>query len=244
MRENFGRPDSAIKPTLTLDSDSGPIGNIITVLSRTPSHSKTPEIRHMVQSIFDPSQRRDKAIQFFSEIYYQKFQQFSDTLTAAFPPNSPVSEAICAAKACSLTFESYGQLFDLDCTVSTLTQKNHLFQATWWHNKLFNPHLLPGTIILGFEPNWSRSSNAGASSPSSAVFFSSVVLDSFGVSMGRVPGCAYEDEQRIVVIEMVRIVVNMSSFLWIHAVCVFYLLRCAQRTLGHPSCVQEGVILQ
>ena len=101
MRENFGRPDGAIKPRLTLNSDSEPKGNIITVLSRTPSHSKTPEMRHMVQSIFDPSQRRDKAIQFFSEIYYQKFQQFSDTLTAAFSPDSPVAEVICAAKACS-----------------------------------------------------------------------------------------------------------------------------------------------
>ena len=158
MRENFGRPDDAIKPRLTLNTDSEPIGDIITVLSRTPSYSKTPEIRHMVQSIFDPSQRREKAIQFFSEIYYQKFLQFSDTLTAAFSPDSPVAEAICAAKASSLTFENYGQRFDLDCTVSKLTKKNPLFQATWWHNKLFNPHLLPGTVILGFEPDWSRSS--------------------------------------------------------------------------------------
>ena len=158
MRENFGRPDDAIKPRLTLNTDSEPIGDIITVLSRTPSYSKTPEMRHMVQSIFDPSQRREKAIQFFSEIYYQKFLQFSDTLTAAFSPNSPVAEAICAAKASSLTFENYGQRFDLDCSVSTLTKNNPLFQATWWHNKLFNPHLLPGTVILGFEPDWSRSS--------------------------------------------------------------------------------------
>ena len=158
MRENFGRPDGAIKPRVTMNRDSEPVGNIITVLSKKHSHSKTPEMRHMVQSIFDPSQRRDKAIQFFSETYYQKFQQFSDTLTAAFPPDSPVAEAISAAKACSLTFESYGQRFDLDCTASTLTKKNHLFQATWWHNKLFNPHLLPGTVILGFEPDWSKSS--------------------------------------------------------------------------------------
>ena len=96
MRENFGRPDSAIKPALTLTGKSEPIGNIITVLSRTPSHSRTPEMRHMFQSIFDPSQRREKAIQFFSEMYYQKFRHFSDTLTAAFPPNSPAAEAIMA----------------------------------------------------------------------------------------------------------------------------------------------------
>ena len=158
MRENFGRPDGAIKPRLTLNTNSGPIGDIITVLSRTPSHSKTPEMRHMVQSIFAPSQRRDKAIQFFSEIYYQKFQQFSDTLTAAFSPDSPMAEVICATKACLLIFESYGQRFDLNCTVSTLTKNNPLFQATWWHNKLFNPHLLPDTVILSFEPVWSRSS--------------------------------------------------------------------------------------
>ena len=157
MRENFGRPDGAIKPRLTLNRDSEPVGNIITVLSKNPSHSKTPEMRHMVQSIFDPSQRRDKAIQFFSEIYYQKPRQFSDTLTAAFSPDSPVAEVICAAKACSLTFDSYGQRFDLDCTVSTLTKKNPLFQATWWHNLLFNPNLNSHIAILGFEPDWKSS---------------------------------------------------------------------------------------
>ena len=158
MRENFGRPDSAIKPALTLTGKSEPIGNVITVLSRMPSDSRTPEMRHMVQSIFDPSQRREKAIQFFSEIYYQKFRQFSDSLTAAFPPSSPVAEAICAAGTCSLTFESYGQRFDLFCAVSTLTKNNPLFQATWWHNVLFNPSLHPDTVILEFQPDWSSSS--------------------------------------------------------------------------------------
>ena len=158
MREDFGRPDSAIKPALTLTGKSEPIGNIITVLSRMPSHSRTPEMRHMVQSIFDPSQRREKAIQFFSEMYYQKSGQFSDSLTAAFPPNSPVAEAISVAGTCSLTFECYGQRFDLVCAVSTLTRNDPLFQATWWHNVLFNPDLHPNTVILEFEPDWSNSS--------------------------------------------------------------------------------------
>ena len=123
-----------------------------------PLYSKTPEMRHMVQSNFDPAHRRESAIQFFSEMYYQKARQFSDVLTATFQSNSPVAEIICGANTCSLMFESYGQRFDLVCAVSTLNKGDPLFEATWWHNMLFNPSLDPSTVILSFKPNWANSS--------------------------------------------------------------------------------------
>ena len=56
-----------------------------------------------------------------------------------------------------LTFEAYGQRFDLDCKVWKLSRRNPLYQATVAHNRLFNPALHPETEVLGFEPDWQTS---------------------------------------------------------------------------------------
>ena len=37
-----------------------------------------------------------------------------------------------------------------------LPPEHPAFQATYWHNALFNP-ALPGSVrVLGFQPDWSR----------------------------------------------------------------------------------------
>lgn len=158
MRENQGRPDDAIAPTLTLPGDDQPIGHVITVISKSTPYSKLPELRQIAKHTHDPAQRRDKALQFFSETYYQKAKEFSDTLTATFPPESPGAASILEAGSCVLTFEAYGQRYDLTCTVRQLEQRSALYQSTWWHNMLFNPDLPADTVILGFTPDWQQSS--------------------------------------------------------------------------------------
>lgn len=158
MRENMGRPDDAITPSLTLAGADAPMGHIITVMSKLPQFSKTPEMQHMVKRTFDPAQRREKAIELFSETYYQKAKEFSDILTSAFPAGSEGAQTIRDAETCVLRFEAYAQEFELHCKVWTLAKTNALYQATWWHNHLFNPNLSDETVILGFEPDWNASS--------------------------------------------------------------------------------------
>lgn len=158
MRDNHGRPDGGITPALTLPGETEPMGHIITVLNKAPLFSKTPELKHMVMRTNDPAQRRDKALQLLSETYYQKWKEFSDVLTATFPPESQGAVDIEAAGGCTLTFEAYNQRFDLNCKVRRLGSAEPLYQATWWHNILFNPNLHPDTIVLGFVPEWSTSS--------------------------------------------------------------------------------------
>jgi hypothetical protein len=158
MRDDRGRPGDPIMPALTLPGESGPMGHIITVMSKAPQHSKTPELRHMVRKTVDPAQRRESALTFFSEYYYQKADEFSDILTATFPPGSKGAARIREAGRSVLTFQAWGQRYDLDCRVWTLAEHNPLYQATYWHNLLFNPNLPSDTISLGFEPDWSRSS--------------------------------------------------------------------------------------
>lgn len=157
MRDNFGRPDPSIVADVTLQGATEPMGSVITLISKLPPYSKTPEMKHMVKQTFDPAQRREKALQLFSETYYQKAREFSDILTATFQPNSQGADMIRSAGTCSLHFEAYNQTFDLHCKIWKLTKKNAFYQSTWWHNHLFNPDMDQDAVILGFEPDWTQS---------------------------------------------------------------------------------------
>jgi len=154
MRDNHGRPDDAIMPALFLPGESKPMGHIITLLNKSPGYSVTPELLHMAKKTNDPAQRRDQAIRFFSATYYQKAAEFSDILTATFPPASPGAAQIRAAKTVRLRFDAYAQMFDLTCKVWRLVRKNPLYQSTMAHTRLVKPTLPPDTDVLGVEPDW------------------------------------------------------------------------------------------
>lgn len=158
MREDRGRPGPAIMPAVTPEGADEPLGHIITVMSKSPLHDKTPELRHIARRTNDPAMRREAALRLFSEFYYQKAEEFSDMLTATFPPGSPGAARLRAAERVRLGFEAYGQRFDIAARVWMLTEKHPAWQATWWHNLLFNPALPADTVILGFVPDWDRSS--------------------------------------------------------------------------------------
>ena len=158
MRENQGRPGDGVVASLTLPGESEPMGSIITVLSKAPMHSMIPELKHMVVQELDPSRRRNKALQFFSESYYSKHVEFSDLLTSTFPSKSEGAAIIMESGGCTLTFEAYNQRFELDCRVRRLSKNEPFYQATWWHNLLFNPTLKPDIEMLCFAPNWDQSS--------------------------------------------------------------------------------------
>lgn len=157
MRENQGRPDDGVMPAVMLPGEEAPLGHIITLINKTQAFDVTPELRHMARRTQEEAQRRDKALQFFSEAYYQKPETFSDGLTATFAPQSQGAALIKEASRCRLVFEAFSQRFDLDCGVLRLEPEDYLYQATWWHNLLFNPSLHPDTIILAFLPDWDSS---------------------------------------------------------------------------------------
>jgi len=158
MRDTMGQPDDSITPALTLAGEMEPMCRVITLLSKVSPYSKMPEIQHIIKSTNDPEERRRKAVEFFSETYFQNTREFSDTLTAIFPPSSPGAKAICRAGKCTLSFAGYGQQFDIFCKVWALSGEDPGFQASWCHNLLFNSRLHPKVVILCFEPNWGRSS--------------------------------------------------------------------------------------
>lgn len=158
MRQAQGRPDAAVTPDLFIGGNPQPFGQIITLLNKAPTNSTTAEFQHMGRATHDPAQRREKALTFLSASYYQKHREFSDTLTASFQPGSPSADTIRQSGSCHLRFDAYNQRFDLACNVHGLGTQHPLYQATWWHNFLFNPQLAPGSVVLAFMPDWQASS--------------------------------------------------------------------------------------
>lgn len=159
MRDAHGRPDDAIMPAVLLPGQDQPMGHIITVLNKAPGHSITAELEHMIARTNDPAQRREQAIRYLSAAYYQKAAEFSDTLTATFPPGSPGAARLRKAEHVRLVFDAYAQRFDLAARVWRLGPNNPLRQATMAHNRLFNPTLPHDAEVLGFEPDWQRSAS-------------------------------------------------------------------------------------
>ena len=159
MRSHDGRPTSGMTPLASSADESTPtpVASIITVLCKRPEHSATMELRHMARRTHDPAERRENALKFLAERYYQSSREFSDILTASFPPNSGTATALLAHRECRLAFEQFSQRFDVHCTVRRLSPNNPLREATFWHNLLFNPRLSGDCVILGFDPDWPKS---------------------------------------------------------------------------------------
>ena len=159
MRSHDGRPTSGMTPLVSSADESTPtpVARVITVLCKRPEHSVTMELRHMARRTHDPAERRESALKFLAERYYQSSREFSDILTASFPPDSGTAAALLAHGECRLAFEQFSQRFDVHCTVRRLSPNNPLREATFWHNLLFNPRLSGDCVILGFAPDWPKS---------------------------------------------------------------------------------------
>ncbi|RMD91283.1 MAG: hypothetical protein D6811_09295, partial [Alphaproteobacteria bacterium] len=122
-------------------------------------HSGTPELEPIAARSRAPAERRLQAERFLSAEYYQRPGEFADILTATFPPASPGAARMREAGQCRLVFDAYAQRFDLAARIWLLAPHNPLHRATIAHNRLFNPALPPGTLVLGFEPDWTASSS-------------------------------------------------------------------------------------
>ena len=157
MRSHDGRPTSGMTALVSAAGRSDPVARIITVLCKRPEHSATMELRHMARRTHDPAERRESALKFLAERYYQSSHEFSDILTASFPTDSGTATALLGHRECRLAFEQFSQRFVVHCTVRRLSPNNPLREATFWHNLLFNPRLSSDCVILGFDPDWPKS---------------------------------------------------------------------------------------
>ncbi len=156
VRHAGGRPTSGMRPRVRLEGTAETLGPItVRILGKEPRET-TAQFRHMVRKTQDPAERYKAALETLAAAHYQRPREFSDRLTALFGPDSELADQLLAAGRCVLEFEQYSQRYRLPCAARALAEDDPAFQATYWHNALFNPALPGGVRVLGFQPDWSR----------------------------------------------------------------------------------------
>lgn len=156
MREQGGRPSEGMRPLVTLPGQSEPLGQIITVMVKREPHETTTQMQHIVRRTQDPLQRLEDGMKVLQAGYYQQARGFSDRLTALFAPESEAARQLVHHGACRLDFQQFNQSYRLPCKVLQLDPRDEAWQATYWHNALFNPNLPPGVKVLEFQPDWAH----------------------------------------------------------------------------------------
>lgn len=152
VRQQEGRPSDGMVPRIKVDGND--LGRAVLLILKKPEYGVTEELRHMVQSTNDPRATREKGLRFLASSYYQRAQEFQDQMTGLFSPDSALAEMLLQSGQCRLEFEQYEQQHFVSCDVQKLSEGEYSYDATYWHNSLFNPALPASPLIIGFTPIW------------------------------------------------------------------------------------------
>ncbi len=153
MRRFEGRPTPALRPRVLRPAGAAQAPGVTTLLMRRDP-AAAAGFRHLARRTHDPRARREAALALLAERYYQPAREFGDLLTASFAAASPLADALASAATCRLAFAQDGQRYDLPCAVARLRADDPHWQATYWHNALFNHSLPPDIQVLSFAPRW------------------------------------------------------------------------------------------
>ena len=152
MRELGGRPTPGMSAGVHSNSAGDEKARLIFLILKRETEILTADFRHIVRKSRDPTEWMKNGLQILSEWHYQHDQDFSSQLTALFSLDSALAEALLQAGQCHLVFiqDSIEHAFDFE--VQALADEDPAFQATYWHNHLFNASI-PGKVqVLGFNP--------------------------------------------------------------------------------------------
>jgi hypothetical protein len=155
-RQGGGRPTAGMRPrVLSPRGDELSPGITVLIVETEPADS-TALFRHQFLKTNDPIERYEKIVEILAAGYFQHPTNFSDVMTALFGPDSAVAAALLNHGGGVLEFELYAQAYRLPCKVTELATDDTFFQATYWHNRMFNPNMPPGVRILSFAPDWTH----------------------------------------------------------------------------------------
>ena len=152
MRELDGRPTDGMQAGIHSVSGGEEQARINFLIVRDKPAKRTAEFRHIVRKTPDPAEWQKNGLRILAERHYQKDDRFDHRLTALFSVDSDVAYALLKAGQCRLRFAETSVEHEFDFDAESLDQDHKLFQATYWHNHLFNP-TLPGKVrVLAFTP--------------------------------------------------------------------------------------------
>jgi len=154
VRDHGGRPTPGMRPVLEVATQR--VGPITVVLNKQDGGETTTQFRFLVKKTHDPSERYEAAMRHLAAAYYQRPDSFSDEMTALFAPEAGLPRQIAGRDDCRLLFAQFRQRWRLPCAAQLLEPDAAAYQATYWHNALFNPRLPAGVRIVAFAPDWAR----------------------------------------------------------------------------------------
>lgn len=158
VREAGGRPSAGMRPRV-LSPASQELAAAITVLIVPADPDDSIKLfRYQVLRTEDPAERHDKALELLATDYFRHPREFSDVMTALFAGRSSLADELLGRGQCQLLFEQGDHQYRMACGVVEFPEQDPYFQATYWHNRLYNPCLPAGVRVLGFKPDWSRAS--------------------------------------------------------------------------------------
>ena len=158
MRNGEGRPTSGMRPDVLLEDGKGVASAVTLLLVPDLLQDSISQFRFMALKTQDPQERYKKAIQLLSSTFYQNVEKFSGLMTGVFSKSSETVKTLVKKRKCVLKFDYQQQSYRIPASVKDFPKEEQAYEFTYWHNFLFNPHLSPDVIVLGFEPDWSDSS--------------------------------------------------------------------------------------
>lgn len=152
VRELGGKPTLGMGAGVYSISGGDEQSRMSFLIVRKDSAPRTDEFRHVVRKTPDSSEWVKNGLRILSELHYHEIDQFVNQLTALFSLDSALADALLKAGRCHLKFAEKSVDYGFDFDVELLAEEDEHFQATYWHNRLFNP-TLPGQVrVLGFTP--------------------------------------------------------------------------------------------
>lgn len=153
VRMEDGRPSQGMQPSVVVGDEV--LANLTVLINKKELAELVTEFRYMYKKNADPALRRKDLLKVLVAGYFQQLEEFSDRLTALLSPNSKIANTLKAASNVSLYFNQQNQKYIIPCSVQELNSENLEYQATFWHNSIFNANLPADVCILSFAPNWS-----------------------------------------------------------------------------------------
>ncbi|MGI9513362.1 MAG: hypothetical protein ACR2OL_10710 [Anderseniella sp.] len=154
MREQEGRPSQGMRPRV-LDANGGQLSaGIIVLLVREEPFESTEFLKFQVQKYNDPQDVYKKALIFLQSTHYHRAAEFSDEMTGLFSKGSEMVEHMLSDGKVTLEFSQFSQNHNIPCRVRPLAPDDAAYQATLWHNRVFNPNIGSEIEIVGFQPDW------------------------------------------------------------------------------------------
>jgi hypothetical protein len=154
-RQYGGRPLPGMRPRVLDAADRNEVsqGMIMLIVESEPENS-TELFRYEYSKTQDPNERCDRMVEILQGSYFQEPARFGDLMTALFGPRSSLAALLREERRCILEFEQYSQGYRVPCSVAQLPERSPYYQATYWHNRMFNPNQPAGVEILSFRPDW------------------------------------------------------------------------------------------